>query len=214
MLVADSVVVVRQPPLPGPLAPLSPERLAARAVGDRPVDRPVSAITITSYDPAWPATYSAERARILAVLGARALAVEHVGSTAVRGLSAKNRIDVDVIVADPADEVAYVPALEAAGYVLRAREPDWYEHRCLWNEGHTVNLHVFGPDCDEHLRHLVFRDWLRTHPDDRDLYEAEKRRAAAENPWSMSAYNARKAASIIEILRRAGLRPAAVDRRR
>lgn len=74
-----------------------------------------------------------------------------------------------------------------------------------------VNLHVFGPDCDEHLRRLSFRDWLRTYPDDRDFYEAEKRHAAADSPWSMSAYNAQKAASIIEILRRAGLRPAAAE---
>ncbi|NES28451.1 GrpB family protein [Micromonospora terminaliae] len=192
---------------------LTPDRIAAGAVGDRPIDVPLSAITITPYDPAWPARYRAERSRIGAALGGRALAVEHVGSTAVPGLSAKNRVDVDLIVTDPADEAAYVPALEAAGYVLRMREPDWYEHRCLWNEGHTVNLHVFGPDCDEHLRHLIFRDWLRAHPDDLEFYEAEKRRAAADSPWSMSAYNARKATSIIEILRRAGLRPAAGQRR-
>ncbi|MGA8113477.1 MAG: GrpB family protein [Actinocatenispora sp.] len=201
---------MRMPPLPGTSTPLSPERLAAGAVGDRPVDVPYSPITIEAYDPAWPALYTAERTRILAALGDRAHTVEHVGSTAVPGLSAKNRLDIDLVVADPADEATYVPALEATGYSLRTREPDWYQHRCLWTEGHTVNLHVFGPDCDEHLRHLVFRDWLRTHPEDRDLYEAEKRRAAAASPWSMSAYNGRKAASIIEILRRAGLRPAAL----
>ncbi|MCW3842287.1 GrpB family protein [Micromonospora yasonensis] len=202
---------MRMPPLPGSLTPLSAGRIAAGAVGDRPIDVPLSAITITPYDPAWPARYTAERARILAALGARALAIEHVGSTAVPSLSAKNRLDIDLIVVDPTDEGAYVPALEAAGYALRTREPDWYQHRCLWSEGHTVNLHVFGPDCDEHLRHLIFRDWLRTHPDDRDFYEAEKRRAAADSPWSMSAYNMQKAVSIIEILRRAGLRPAAAE---
>ena len=70
----------------------------------------------------------------------------------------------DLIVADPADEDAYLPALTALDYMLATREPHWYEHRCLWNPGHTVNLHVFGPDCDEHLRHLILRDWLREHP--------------------------------------------------
>ncbi|MGH8875846.1 MAG: GrpB family protein [Stackebrandtia sp.] len=196
---------MRIPPLPGPVSPLSPERLAARAVGDRPNDTPLSPITIAPYKPDWPDSYLAERTRVLAALGARALAVEHVGSTAVPGLSAKDRLDIDVIVADPAIEDDYVPALEAAGYALRAREPDWYQHRCLWNDGHTVNLHVFGPDCDEHLRHLVFRDWLRGHPDDRDRYETAKRRAAADNPGSVSAYNLDKAATIVEILRKAGL---------
>ena len=196
---------MRLPPLPAPLVQLSPERIAAAAVGDRPIDKPLAQITIEAYDRAWPATYAVERDRILAAVGAGALAVEHVGSTAVPGLSAKNRLDIDLIVADPTDEAAYVPVLEAVGYLLRTREPDWYQHRCLWNEGHTVNLHVFGPDCDEHLRHLIFRDWLRTHPDDRDRYEATKRQAAADNPWSMSAYNVQKAATIVEILQRAGL---------
>jgi GrpB-like predicted nucleotidyltransferase (UPF0157 family) len=96
----------------------------------------------------------------------------------VPGLAAKNRLDIDLIVADPADEPSYVPALEPAGYVLRTRDPDWYEHRCLWTHDHGVNLHVSGPDCDEHLRHLIFRDWLRDHPDDRDRYAAEKRQIA------------------------------------
>lgn len=204
---------MRMPPLPNPLTPLTRDRIAAGAVGDRPIDVPVSAITITPYDSAWPAQYAAQRSQITGALGARAFTVEHAGSTAVPGLSAKNRLDIDLIVTDPADEAAYVPALEAAGYALRLREPDWYEHRCLWNEGHTVNLHVFGPDCDEHLRHLILRDWLRSHPEDRAFYETEKQRSATDNPWSMSAYNAQKAASIIEILRRAGLRPAAADQR-
>ncbi|MBB5867108.1 GrpB-like predicted nucleotidyltransferase (UPF0157 family) [Allocatelliglobosispora scoriae] len=197
---------MRTPPLPGPAAPLSPDRMAARAVGDRPAEV-ASPIVIGPYDPAWPARYAAEQARIRDAVGDRALAIEHVGSTAVPGLAAKDRLDIDLIVADPADEDSYVPALAAAGYALRTREPDWYEHRCLWNAGHTVNLHVFGPDCDEHLRHLVFRDRLREHPEERERYEAAKLRSAAENPLSMAAYSAGKAPVIIEILRRAGLRP-------
>lgn len=202
---------MRLPPLPEPISSPSPDRLARRAVGDRSIDVPNSPITMEPYDPSWPDRYRVERSRIRDALGAGALAVEHVGSTAVPGLSAKNRIDIDLIVADPADENAYVPALETVGYVLRVREPEWYEHRSLWTEGHTVNLHVFAPDCDEHLRHLAFRDWLRARPDEREYYEAAKRRAAADNAWSASGYNSQKASAIIEILRRAGLRLA--DRR-
>ena len=82
-----------------------------------------------AYDPVWPDHYLAEQSRIRGALAARALAIEHVGSTAVPGLSAKDRLDIDLIVADPADEAAYVPALEAVGYALRARDPDWYQHR-------------------------------------------------------------------------------------
>ncbi len=169
---------MRVPPLPVPSAPLTPEQLKQRAVGDRPAEV-TAPIVVSPYDPGWPARYAREEARIRSALGLRALAVEHVGSTAVPGLAAKNRIDIDLIVADSADEDAYVPALAAVGYALRTREPDWYEHRCLWTEDHGVNLHIFGPDCDEHLRHLILRDWLRAHADDRDRYAACKCRAAA-----------------------------------
>ena len=186
----------RVPPLPAAVL-ADPGRVGAPPL--------TGTITVSAYDPAWPARFEQHRTTILGTLGARALAVEHVGSTAVPGLPAKDRVDIDLIIADPADEDAYVPALTAAGYTLRTRDPDWYEHRCLWNDGHTVNVHVFGPDCDEHLRHLIFRDRLRTHPADRDRYAAAKIRSAESNPHDMPAYVHQKSAVIIDILRRAGL---------
>jgi GrpB-like predicted nucleotidyltransferase (UPF0157 family) len=178
--------------------------MALRVVGDRPAEVS-SPITISPYDPEWPARYDREEKRIRGALGDRVVAVAHVGSTAVPGLAAKDRLDIDLIVADPAAEDAYVPDLAVAGYALRTREPHWYGHRCLWTADHDVNLHVFGPDCDEYLRHLVLRDWLRTHPEEREAYAAAKRAAAAAHPLSMSAYVQAKADVIVAMLRRAGL---------
>jgi GrpB-like predicted nucleotidyltransferase (UPF0157 family) len=195
---------MRLPPLPGPFPLLTPERLAQRTVGTLPPAL-TSPIIIQDYDPDWPNQYAAEELRIHEALGSRALAIEHVGSTVVPGLPTKNRIDIDLIVADPAQEDDYVPALQRVGYTLKTREADLYEHRCLWTEGHSANVHVFGPDRDEHLRHVIFRDWLRTHPADRDHYAAEKRRVAAENPWSVGQYIDQKSAVVIDILRKAGL---------
>jgi GrpB-like predicted nucleotidyltransferase (UPF0157 family) len=86
-------------------------------------------ITLAEYNPQWPALFAHEAARIRAVLGDAAVRVEHVGSTSVPGLAAKPIIDILLAVPDSADEQAYAPALEAAGYVLRIREPDWFEHR-------------------------------------------------------------------------------------
>jgi len=88
-------------------------------------------IEVVAYDPAWPATFTRVAALVRASLGDAALAVEHVGSTSVHGLAAKPVIDVDLTVSDPADEAAYVPALERAGFELLIREPWWHEHRCL-----------------------------------------------------------------------------------
>jgi GrpB-like predicted nucleotidyltransferase (UPF0157 family) len=195
---------MRMPPLPPPSVPLTPDQMAARVVGDRPAEVQQK-ITVSAYDPGWPARFAQAEKRIRAALGERVLALEHIGSTAVPGLAAKDRVDIDLIVADPAAEDDYVPALAAAGFTLRTREPHWYEHRCLWTSDHDVNLHVFGPDCDEYLRHLVLRDWLRAHPEDRQAYAAGKYRAAAAHPMSMSAYVQAKAEVIVAILRRAGL---------
>ena len=68
-------------------------------------------------------------------LGDRVRLLEHAGSTSVPGLAAKPIIDMVLAVADSADEAAYVPSMEAAGYVLRIREPDWHQHRLFQRPG-------------------------------------------------------------------------------
>ncbi|CCH32101.1 hypothetical protein BN6_48290 [Saccharothrix espanaensis DSM 44229] len=155
-------------------------------------------VVITPYDPEWPLRYQALATDIRAALGAAALDVEHVGSTSVEGLAAKDVIDIDLTVADSRDEDAYVPALERLGYVLVIREPSFHEHRALRLGVPRVNLHVFGPDCPEAIRHRMFRDWLRTHPEDRALYEDAKR-SAIPGGGTVVDYNQRKEDVIREI---------------
>ena len=94
--------------------------------------------------------------------------------TSVPGLPAKPVIDVVLEVADSSDEPAYAPALEAAGYVLRIREPNWHQHRLFKGPDTEMHLHVFSTGCKEIERMLVFRDWLRAHAEDRELYAREK----------------------------------------
>jgi len=132
------------------------------------------------------------------------VSIEHIGSTAVPGLAAKPVIDIDLVVADSADESSYVPQLETAGYRLIIREPNWHEHRCLKGPDTNVNLHVFSPGSPEITRHLVFRDWLRAHPEDRDLYERTKRSLAAKAELAdVRAYTDAKDAVIDAIYARA-----------
>jgi GrpB-like predicted nucleotidyltransferase (UPF0157 family) len=139
------------------------------------------AIHLADYDPAWPTLFDREAARIHAALGDRVLLLEHAGSTSVPGLAAKPVIDIVLGVADPADESAYVPGLVAAGYVLRIREPDWFEHRMFVDRDPAVQVHVFAADSPEIVRMLAFRDRLRSHDDERRLYEATKRDLAARH---------------------------------
>jgi GrpB-like predicted nucleotidyltransferase (UPF0157 family) len=160
-------------------------------------------ITLSEYDPAWPALYEREARRIRAALGDRALGIEHVGSTAVPGLAAKPRIDMVLAVADSTMEEDYVPALEAAGYVLRIREAEWHEHRMFIGPDTDINLHVFSADCPEIERMLRFRDRLRSDPHDRALYVRTKR-ALARRTWRyVQHYADAKSQVVEEILARA-----------
>lgn len=147
-------------------------------VGAHPTDY---TLRIEEPDPIWALRYRELETQVLAALGDRVLGIQHIGSTAVPGLPAKPIIDIDVVVADPADERAYIPDLEAVGYVHWLTEPDWHQHRLLKQLSEPrVHLHVFGPGCPEVVRHQMFRDWLVAHPEDRQRYATAKRAAAAE----------------------------------
>jgi GrpB-like predicted nucleotidyltransferase (UPF0157 family) len=167
---------------------------------------PAAGIEVAGPDPAWPRQYDVLAGRIQEALGWRVLQLEHVGSTSVPGLAAKPVIDIDLTVADPGREQDYVPALETAGFALVIREPWWYGHRALTAAGPRCNLHVFGPDSPEPVRHRIFREWLRGNPAERDRYAAAKRQAASQanaGGEHVMQYNARKQQVIREIYHRA-----------
>jgi len=175
--------------------------LRAVTVGElKPLSGPVE---LVDYDPTWPGLFDREAERIRAALGDRVLLLEHTGSTSVPGLAAKPIVDITLAVPDSADEDAYLPALEAAGYVLRIREPDWYEHRVFKGPDTNVNLHVFSDGCPEIDRMLNFRDRLRSDAADRELYEQTKRELAAQEWNYMQDYADAKTAVVKEILARA-----------
>jgi GrpB-like predicted nucleotidyltransferase (UPF0157 family) len=162
------------------------ERLAEVTIG-RP--RQLSGrIELCDHDPRWPEIYEREAARVRDALCHRVVSLQHVGSTSVPGLPAKPIIDIVLEVHDSSDEPSYVANLEGAGYVLRIREPEWFEHRLFKSPDEDVNLHVFSGGCDETDRMVRFRDWLRSNPADRDLYARTKRDLAAREWKYMQQY--------------------------
>ena len=177
------------------------ESLAKAYVGPPPELK--SKIEIVDYDPGWPALYEREEVRIRAALGERVVRLEHVGSTSVPTLPAKPIIDIVLEVQDSADEPAYVPALEAAGYVLQIREPEWFEHRLFKGPDTNINLHVFTAGCEETDRMVLFRDWLRGYDADRERYAAAKRELAARDWKYVQQYADAKTAIVEEIMSRA-----------
>lgn len=162
-----------------------------------------SQITLVEYDPEWPKLFEIEAGKIRAALGERALLLEHAGSTSVPGLCAKPIIDIILGVADSSDESTYAPDLEAAGYSLRIREPEWFEHRVFKGIEPSVNLHVFTIGCSEIDRMLLLRDWMRSHHQDRDLY-ANTKRDLSQRTWKyVQHYADAKSTVVAEIMSRA-----------
>lgn len=145
----DEIVTFHDPPVPA--------GASSWVAGTEPPEQ----VEVVEPDPAWAVWASELDSRILVALGWRVLCLSHIGSTSVPGLPAKPIVDLDLIVADPGDEAAYVPALEAVGFELRVREPWWYGHRGLRMVTPKANVHVFGYDSPEPIKHRLFGDWLR-----------------------------------------------------
>lgn len=180
---------------------MTDQQIRDSAVGElQPHDAPV---ILVDYDPRWPELFAREARRIRVILGERALMVEHVGSTSVPGLVAKNIIDILLVVADSSDEPSYVPDLEEAGYRLTIREPDWHQHRLFKGPDTNINLHVFTVGSPEIERHLLLRYWLRANPKERELYAETKNKLASQKWHYVQNYADAKSTVIEEIISRA-----------
>jgi GrpB-like predicted nucleotidyltransferase (UPF0157 family) len=191
-------------------APMTEEEIRAAWVTEPP--RLVGRIKVADYDPAWPRLFEREAERIRAVLGKRVVRLEHVGSTAVPGLAAKPVIDILLVVPDSGNEPAYVPDLEAAGYVLVIREPERQQHRMFKGPDTNIQLHVYSPGSPEIERYLVFRDRLRGDAADRERYQRVKRELAQRDWRYGQQYADAKTEVVEEIIARARGQAARVER--
>ena len=165
-------------------------------------------IIVTPYDPAWADNFKAIEAELRDALGDLALAIEHVGSTAVKGLSAKPIIDIDVVVRDETDLPAAIKALSGIGYRhegdlgIPGREAFAYDGKAHLRRHH---LYLCPQASPELKRHLAFRDYLRAHPDAAIEYSRVKAEGAARFPHDIDGYIAHKAPFIERIYREIGL---------
>jgi len=135
------------------------------------------------YDPRWPTLYEEEKDRILAVAGDFIVAIEHIGSTAVPGLGGKPIIDILPAVRSLADAEQCIGPLEGIGYEYVQEYNDLIPERRYFHKGpedaRTVHLHMVEQTSEFWERHLSFRDWLRTHPEDAQEYYRLKTELAA-----------------------------------
>ena len=177
------------------------DRLNAVTIGERTSLQ--GTIHLDEYNPQWSTHFEDLKVGILTALGSSVVKLEHVGSTSIIGMPAKPIIDMVLEVEDATQEELYVQPLEAIGYTLRIREPDWFEHRLLKSSRIAGNLHVFSHGCSESQRMIVFRDWLNSHPDDFQRYKKTKQ-ALAQKIWQYTQeYADAKSEVVMAILTRA-----------
>ena len=161
-------------------------------------------VTIVPYDPAWPDLFGALGATLREALGATALRIDHIGSTAVPGLAAKPVIDVQISVASLERLDDFRLPLEWVGFVYRADNPDRSKRyfREIPGERRT-HIHVRRAGSLAEQLALLFRDYMRGHPEDAQAYAELKERLAVAYRHDRYGYTEAKAPFIWEVMRRA-----------
>ena len=166
-------------------------------------------VMVVPYDEKWKSAFEEIKNEIEAVIGDTIFGIEHVGSTAVEGMSAKPCIDLDVIIKDYSvfDEV--VSKLGAIGYIhegnlgIKDREAFKYTDKL-----HLMPHHLYVcPQYSEELhRHVTFRDFLRQNPEAVKEYSLVKEKAAELYPGDIDQYMTYKSSCIEELYKKCGLK--------
>jgi GrpB-like predicted nucleotidyltransferase (UPF0157 family) len=154
-------------------------------------------IIVSEYDPNWPVLFEQESIRIKKALGSYALAIEHIGSTAVPGLPSKPIIDllVGVLNFEEAKERCIGP-IEELGYIYIPEYASWLPGELFFRKGPpgpwTHHVHLMEPSHPRWEAFLVFRDYLRAHTEAAKAYATIKRALAASSIDDIEAYRTGK----------------------
>lgn len=164
-------------------------------------------VVIAEYDPCWPFVYQEEEVRILDAIGHRLVAIEHMGSTSVPGLAAKPIIDIMAAIDSLANAQECVIPLLGLGYEYGPEVEDTIPERRYFRKGprgaRTHHLHMVEIGSDFWARNLLFRDYLRAHPDEASRYAQLKKELAARYRNDRAGYTDAKGPYITSVLEKA-----------
>lgn len=159
------------------------------------------AIKVVDYDPSWPRLFAEIHAEVSALLGEFVLSIDHIGSTSVPGLAAKPKIDLDAVVISDDVLPAAIEAVRAADFVFHG---DTGEQRWAFtrdHEAHGFKLYLCGPDNRAHRERILFRDYLRAHPERAGAYADLKRQLGAKADGDWDFYTGGKTGFVRETVR-------------
>lgn len=166
-----------------------------------------SPIVIENYNPQWPILYEGEKGRIFGVIGQAVVAIEHVGSTAVPGLGAKPIIDIMVALRHLADAEACIEPLQSIGYEYVPKYEVFIPERRYFRKWvqaeRTHQVHMVERTSEFWDRHILFRDYLRTHPEVAQEYYQLKKELAAKYGSNRDGYTDAKTPFIESVVAKA-----------
>ena len=158
-------------------------------------------VRLATYDPEWPRLFEQEKARLQAALGGQVLDIQHIGSTSIPGLTAKPILDIAIAVENFEAAFACVPLIEKLGYEFMGEHGILRRHYFVKRDPRsTHHIHMLELTNAEYQAHLLFRDYLRLHPEAITQYQTLKQRLAEQHPNDREAYTDGKAEFIGQIL--------------
>jgi len=164
-------------------------------------------VEVVASDPRWLELYAQEVAGLRGAFGVSLVTLEHIGSTSVPGLAAKPIVDIQAVVRSVADAQNAAPTLAVLGWEqgVFALDPKRLLYFKKYNAAgvRTHQLHVYVPDHPVAAAHLLFRDYLRAHPEEAALYAALKRELAERFHTDRLAYNNAKTAYVEAVVAKA-----------
>lgn len=173
----------------------------------------MSAIQVVPYDSAWNERFEEERLRLSELIGDLLDEIHHVGSTSVYGLSAKPKIDIDAVLRSEAVIVEAVGRVKAFPGLTFHGDPygdgmwTFTSGRGSWG----TRLYLCAPGNTTHIKRILFRDWLRTHPADAEAYAHLKSRLARDANGDWKLYTGGKSEFVARIVEQAAVRAADED---
>lgn len=164
----------------------------------------INPVILVDYDPNWPTLFNELRDQVMAVLGDLVVVIEHVGSTSIPGCSAKPIIDMDVVIASRTDLPRTIARLATLGYVHQG-DLGIAGREAFAAPANTPSHHLYVCDSqnEQYHRHILFRNYLRTHPEEVQAYNALKQRLAKQFRHDRDAYTRDKDEFVAMILQRA-----------
>jgi len=172
-------------------------------------------IYLADYDPRWPQLFEEEHARLQAAIGEWAADIQHVGSTSIPGIAAKPIIDIAVHLRSLVDALYCITPLMELGYeclgefgipgriYFRKPTDSPLPGQSHDGVGRTHQIHMYELDHEQYEKQIIFRDYLRAHPNAASEYEALKRDLAQKHAGDIEAYALAKSDFVLEVLARA-----------